>query len=470
MTPGTPTVPSCVKEYTVFHRSETASREERRPKDRRLLEDRLTALARAHRVPGAQLAVHTGGSTIAVETGVLDAGTAEPFTADTAVPIGSITKCYTATVVMLLVADGDLELDDQLGDHVPELRRAGPPCTVGQVLSHTSGLPSGPDSDQVAALTASRYLLDHCTDRSLVMAPGTDFSYSNAGYVAAGRLIETVTGMSWAEAVRSVLLEPLGTVPCFIGAPGTARRPLAHGHAGNTATGRIRPVRQNLAAAEAAAGALAASALDLVALARVHTGDGPPGLLPPELATYARRPVSGADPGVLADGWGLGLALFRRDDTLWFGHDGNAQGTSCHLRADPASGAVVAFTSNASGGTELWHELADGLEDITGIRVPATPARPAAATPMAATAQCTGTYLNGDVEYQVTMNDSGSLALSVDGDLPAPLVCHEDLTCDLVDPHSGRRMPGGRFVRDPRTGAVDRIQLSGRMARKSALV
>ncbi|MEU8827137.1 serine hydrolase domain-containing protein [Streptomyces sp. NPDC048636] len=450
-------------------RSETAPREERRPKERRLLEDRLTALARAHRVPGAQLAVHTGGSTLAVETGVLDADTGEPFTAGAAVPIGSITKCYTATVVMLLVADGDVELDDRLGDHVPELRRSG--CTVGQVLSHTAGLPSGPDSDQVAAVTASRYLLDHCTDRSLVMPPGTDFSYSNAGYVAAGRLIETVTGMSWPEAVRSVLLDPLGTVPCLVGATAaTPRRPVAHGHAGNTATGRTRPVRQNLAPAEAAAGALACSALDLVALARMHTGDGPPGLLPPELAARARRPVPGADPGVLADGWGLGLALFRRDDTLWFGHDGNAQGTSCHLRADPVSGAVVAFTSNASGGTELWYELADGLEDITGIRVPATPARPAAATPMAATAQCTGIYLNGDIEYQVTMNDSGSLALSVDGDLPAPLVCHEDLSCDLVDPSSGRRIAGGRFVRDPRTGAVDRIQLSGRMARKSALV
>ncbi|MBL1100666.1 beta-lactamase family protein [Streptomyces sp. 205] len=430
----------------------------------------MTALARAHRVPGAQLAVHTGGSTLTVETGVLDADTAEPFTTETAVPIGSITKCYTATLVLLLVADGDVALDDQLGDHVPELRRSGPPCTVRQVLSHTAGLPSGPDSDQVAALTTARYLLDHCTDRSLVMAPGTDFSYSNAGYVAAGRLIETVTGMSWAEAVRSVLLEPLGTVPCFVGATGTARRPPAHGHAGNMATGRIRPVHQNLAPAEAAAGALAASALDLVALARAHIGDGPPGLLPPELAARARRPVPGADPGVLADGWGLGFALFRRDATLWFGHDGNAQGTSCHLRADPVSGAVVAFTSNASVGTEMWHELADGLEDITGLRVPATPARPAPATPMAATAQCTGIYLNGDIEYQVTMSDSGNLALSVDGDLPAPLVCHEDLTCDLVDPSSGRRIPGGRFVRDPRTGAVDRIQLSGRMARKSALV
>ncbi|MGW7658233.1 serine hydrolase, partial [Streptomyces tendae] len=97
--------------------------------------------------------------------------------------------------------------------------------TVRQVLSHTAGLPSGPDSDQVASLTAARYLLDHCTDRTLVMPPGTDFSYSNAGFVAAGRLIDTVTGMSWQEAMRSVLLDPLGTVPSFIGTAGAPHRP-----------------------------------------------------------------------------------------------------------------------------------------------------------------------------------------------------------------------------------------------------
>jgi len=455
----------------VLHRPMATSGEKRGPTAPHRLEDRLHALARAHQVPGAQLAVHSGGTTRAVHTGVLDSITGEPFTAESAVPIGSLTKCYTATVVMLLVADGDVELDDQLGDHVPELRRAGPPCTVRQVLSHTAGLASGPDSDHVAALTTARYLQAHCTDGKLVMEPGTDFSYSNAGYVAAGRLIETVTGMSWQDAVRSILLDPLGTVPSFIGAPGTPKRQAARGHSANKASGRTRPVRQNLAPAEAAAGALMASAPDLVALALAHTSGGPGGLLPPELAEEMRRPVPGADPGVLADGWGLGFALFRQGETTWFGHDGNAQGTSCYLRADPHTGTVVAFTSNSNSGADMWHELSAELEEFTGIPVPGTPARPRpAATPMASTAQCTGTYLNGDIEYQVTMSDSGTLALSVDGDVPAPLVCHEDLTCDLVDPSSGRRIPGGRFVRDPRTGTVDRIQLSGRMARKSALV
>ncbi|WP_276328666.1 serine hydrolase, partial [Streptomyces rhizosphaericus] len=142
-----------------------------------------------------------------------------------------------------------------------------------------------------------------------------------------------------------------------MGTAGAPHRPTARGHSANKATGRTRPVRQNLAPAEAAAGALRASALDLVALGRAHLGDGAAGSLPRGLAEEMRRPVPGADPGVLADGWGLGWGLFRHGDTLWFGHDGNAQGTSCFLRADPATGTVVGFTANAGTGTELWHEL-----------------------------------------------------------------------------------------------------------------
>ncbi|MBL1087967.1 MULTISPECIES: serine hydrolase domain-containing protein [Streptomyces] len=431
---------------------------------RRLLQERLETLARAHQVPGAQLAVHTGGLTYAVHTGVADVTTEEPVGSGTAVPLGSVTKVYTAAVVMLLVADGDLSLTDPVGTYVPELARL-PRMTVRQLLSHTAGLPTGPDSDDAAALTPARYLSGHATD--LVCPPGSGFSYSNAGYVAAGRLIEEVTGMSWQEAVRAFLLEPLGTAPAFLTGPAPVR-PVARGHSANALTGRVRPVQQTLAPVEAPAGALLASALDLVALGRALTGDGPRTVLTEEDAEEMRRPVPGAHPGVLADAWGLGLALFQDGGPQWCGHDGNAQGTSCFLRAEPDSGDVVAFTSNANSGTALWHELADDLDRIAGVSVPPAPG-PRDGTPVRALPQCAGTYRNGTVDYRVTADERGSLTLSVNGDSPAPLVCHPDLSCDLVDPATGRRLPGGRFLRDPDTGAIDRLQISGRMARRTDL-
>ncbi|WP_225446984.1 serine hydrolase [Streptacidiphilus sp. PB12-B1b] len=425
------------------------------------MQHRLDTLARHHRVPGAQLVLDNGSEEVVLHTGTADAGTGAPFTADTAVPLGSLTKPYTAALVMLLADDGDLDLDDPAAEHLPELREI-PEVTIRHLLSHTGGLPTGPDSDTAARTTAARYLSSVCTARDALFRAGSDFSYSNAGYVAAGRLVEVVTGMPWHEAVPALLLEPLGTVPAFIGAGG--ERPVAAGHALNTATGRVRPVQQNLAPLEAPAGALLASAADLAALGSALIGRN--GVLPTAVAKEMRRREPSADPGALADGWGLGLALYRQDGRVWCGHDGNAQGTSCHLRAEPDSGMVVAFTGNAGAATALWRDLADDLARFTGVRVPAALA-PADRRDPVALPECAGSYANGSTRYRVALEPDGSPTLSVDGDLPIPLLCYPDLSCDLVDPGTGRREPGGRFHRDPATGTVDRVQISGRTARRT---
>ncbi|MEU6589842.1 serine hydrolase domain-containing protein [Streptomyces sp. NPDC046881] len=443
-----PTAPALSRTPSLLHRE---------------LQDRLDALARTHRVPGAQLALDTGADVISVHTGTADTATGSPFTADTAVPLGSLTKPYTAALVMLLADDGDLDPDEPAASHLPELGDV-PEVTIRQLLSHTGGLPTGPDSDTAATTTAARYLAAVCTARDTLFPPGTDFSYSNAGYVAAGRLVETVTGMPWSEAVRALLLEPLGVVPAFIGEAVPAR-PVAAGHAVNTATGQARPARQNLAPLEAPAGALLAGARDLAAFGNALIGRAD--LLPPAVAKEMRRAEPAARPGALADGWGAGLALYRRDDRVWCGHDGNAQGTSCHLRVDPESGVVVAFTGNAGGATALWRDLAEELGRLTGIQVPvgARIADRGRAVPLP---DCAGTYRNGTTTYRVAPGPDGSPALSVDGDLPIPLVCYADLSCDLRDPDTGRLEPGGRFHRDPATGRVDRVQISGRTARRTA--
>ncbi|MFH8798673.1 serine hydrolase domain-containing protein [Streptomyces sp. NPDC017936] len=429
------------------------------------LQSRLDLLARAHRVPGAQLAVHTGTHTLSVHTGTADALTGTPFTADTAVPLGSITKLGTAAAVLLLADDGDLDLEEPAAELLPELRSL-PEVTVRHLLSHTAGLPTGPDSDSAAGATATRYLSAVCTAQHTLFPPGTGFSYSNAGYVAAGRLVSEVTGMTWQEAVRALLLEPLDIVPAFLGDAAPAR-PTAAGHALNTATGLVRPAHQNLAPVEAPAGALLASAEDLMALGRAVIGRSP--VLPASAAALMRHPEPAADPGALADSWGLGLALFEQDGRMWCGHDGNAQGTSCHLRAEPDSGVVVAFTGNSGGATALWRDLAVDLVRLTGISVPTAPAtaRRGLAVPLP---ECAGTYRNGGTEYTVKLDGDGMPTLSVDGDCPIPLVCYPDLSCDLVDPATGRHEPGGRFHRDPATGAVDRLQISGRTARRTGTV
>src|SRR4051812_38090329 len=83
------------------------------------LQDRLDTLARIHRVPGAQLFVDTGAEAAVLHTGAADAATGEAVTEDTAVPLGSLTKPYTAALVMILADEGDLDLDGPAADHLP---------------------------------------------------------------------------------------------------------------------------------------------------------------------------------------------------------------------------------------------------------------------------------------------------------------------------------------------------------------
>lgn len=121
------------------------------------LQNRLDALAETHGVPGAQLVLTTGTGTVSLHTGIADAATGTPFTPDTAVALGSLTKPYTAALVLLLVDDGDLDLDEPVADHLPALRGL-PEVTIRHLLSHTGGLPTGPDSDTAAATNGTRYL------------------------------------------------------------------------------------------------------------------------------------------------------------------------------------------------------------------------------------------------------------------------------------------------------------------------
>lgn len=425
-------------------------------------------LARMHQVPGAQFAIYHGGSIVAHEIGELEFGTGLRVTRDAVFPIGSITKFFTATVAMILVADGDVDLDAPIRDYVPETGDLGEMISLRQLLSHTSGLPESSGMQEKSSSSLRHYLVEHLRGANLVLPPGTGFSYSNPGYIVAGRLIETVTGMSWAEAVESILLRPLGIEPAFVNPHGTTppRRQVATGHSVNTA-GKIRPVRQEPVPAFAPAGALTVSAVDLVKLGLIHLRPGRPGVLPAAYAGQMRQAVPRADPFGLADGWGLGLAVYRQQSAEWAGHDGNASGTSCYVRINPADGWVVALTSNSNTGADLWREF---QAELARVGVPIDPPRIATqGGPQAAPARdCAGQYTNGDIQCTVKAGSDGAVYLSADGENFYRLTFSENLTftfsaANLTSPGQAST---GRFVRDPATGMIYGIHVSGRLARR----
>jgi CubicO group peptidase (beta-lactamase class C family) len=438
--------------------------------DRDHLSDMLATLARKHQVPGVQLAIHLGGETVAIEVGEVEYRTGHRVARDAAFPIGSLSKTFTATLAMILVADGDLDLDAPLGEHLPELGDLGDELTLRQVLSHTGGLAAGPDSAEVLGTSIRRYVLDHCCRHNLVLPPGSGFSYSNIGYALVGHLIETITGMSWWDAMESVLLWPLGIEPTFIcgGERRPLGRPLAIGHSVNTVVGRIRPVEQSLALAEAPAGGLAVSAVDLVAVGMTQLGGGAPALLPTVYAEEMRRGVPSAEPFGLADGWGLGLAVFRDGNRTWVGHDGNAGGTACYLRVEPAYGCAVAFTSNSNIGLGMWQELVTELRSA-GLPIDNYSTIETLGQPTAPSPSCVGTYMNGDAEYSVSVQEDGNYYLAIDGEAVSRLAFYDGLVFSQQDLASGERLPAGRFLRDSITRDFYGIQVAGRVARRQSV-
>ncbi|WP_223199122.1 serine hydrolase domain-containing protein [Solihabitans fulvus] len=449
-----------------------ASERSARTTDR--LTEAVTRLARQHRVPGAQLAWHQDGRTHGVAVGEQEHATGRELRSDSAVPIGSVGKMFTATTAMALVADDDLDLDEPVGAQLPELARGaarlGDRLTLRQLLSHTSGLPSSLADRDAATSSLRRYVADRIAHCEPVCSAGAGFSYSNLGFLVAGRLIEVITGMSWFEAVESVLLRPLDIPATFVVSPNAASQPghFAAGHTVNTRTGEPIPVAQTMTPALAPAGALAMSARDLVAFGRLHLRDAPPGRAAPldaDAIAEMRRAVPGAEPFGMAHGWGLGVALFGRGSTRWLGHDGTADGTSCHLRVDPAGGCVVALTTNANTGAAMWEDLVPELAAV-GLDVGMYTTPLASARPVPLPTEYFGRYVNGGTEYSVLAARAGQPQLAVSGEVYPGLTLYERGDFAVRHPASDKWIHGGRFVTDPRTGRIDGLQTGGRIARR----
>lgn len=429
--------------------------------DNSLLAAHLKELVTAYAVPGAQFAVYHNSETWTWTGGVIRAGTDTPVTDDAPVPVGSITKVVTAAAAMVLVSDGDLELDEPLVEPVPELRELPHQLrgrlTLRHVLSHTGGLTCDPA--EVTAATSRRHVLDCCRAVRPLSEPGQVFSYSNIGYLLAGHAVTTITGMDWWEAVQAFVLDPLD-IPARFVAGTRVPADLVSGHSAGRRNRPGRPVDQSLASVQAPAGALAASALDLVALGRgLLAADA---LLDRESRDQMCAAVPEAEPFGIADGWGLGLACYGSGRTV--GHDGNGDGTSCHLRMNLDTGTVVALTTNSGSGFAMWRELAGRLP-AAGIPIDDYDPLAVAGPPVAAPDGCAGEYTNGDLEYAVTHNGDDGLRLTVDGEPFADLTVHSGHRFTMRDSDTGVTDQAGRFVLD-RDGDVAGLQVGGRLARK----
>jgi CubicO group peptidase (beta-lactamase class C family) len=178
------------------------------------LDDQAAAYMKQRRIPGMVLAVFEHGKIVRESAyGIADLERGVKTTVDSVFEIGSVTKQFTSTMILMLRDEGKLALEDPISKYVDNLPEPWRVVTLKQLLTHTSGVP-----DFEEHLTYAMYRLEY-TPAELIaktavfpmdFAPGTDWHYSNTGYYLLGLTLEKVSGKPWGQLLKERILDPLG--------------------------------------------------------------------------------------------------------------------------------------------------------------------------------------------------------------------------------------------------------------------
>ncbi|HET7436836.1 MAG TPA: serine hydrolase domain-containing protein [Thermoanaerobaculia bacterium] len=289
-------------------------------------------------VPAVQIAVSRRGQIVYSEAfGVTDKESATAATPRSVQLVASITKQFTAAAILRLAERGALTLDDRIEKFLPELDTKGATITLRHLLTHTSGITAPPPNPQ-SQLTREQ-LITFLNGQPLAFTPGTDWSYSNFGYMLLGHVIESVTGSSFADFIHSELALPLGLLDT--GVCGTNNLPVPDGYSFVQGT-CIRKPAPNMSV-PFAAGALCSTASDLARWSYLLANGRV--LLPASYATMT-TPTRLANDTVVGYGLGLYLPLSVVGHPAVY-HDGLIAGFNSFLVYFPADDISVAVISNA---------------------------------------------------------------------------------------------------------------------------
>lgn len=390
----------------------------RLPEVKAWIDGQLSTLIAQHDVPAATVAIRVGGEVVEAAAGLLSRATGVEATADSVFQIGSVTKVWTATLVMHLVQQGTVDLDAPLRRYLPEFRvadeAASAKITVRQLLTHTAGFEgdiftdTGPGDDALEKYVAG------LVDVPQLFDPGEQFSYNNAGYCVLGRLVEVLRGKPYDACLREYIVTPLGLTHVATGAAEAILFRAAVGHLSlEPGAAEVPAPIWAMARSNAPAGSmLAMRARDLLAFAAMHlqggaAADGAAVLQPAAVSAMQQRQVELPDLRVLGNAWGLGWELYDTSGDAVIGHDGNTIGQASFLRLVPARGVAVALLTNGGNGHALYRDVIGHiLAELADVQAPALPTPPVD-PPRVDASRYLGTYSSRVADLQVTQDDNG---------------------------------------------------------------
>ncbi|MBU0984219.1 MAG: serine hydrolase [candidate division Zixibacteria bacterium] len=206
-----------------------------RPFEYNQLDRYLTAAHDFWGFQGSALVSYKGRVLLKQGYGWADAEFEDPNTPRTRFFIGSITKQFTAAAILLLAQEGKLRLDDPITDYLSDYpENPGHRITIRHCLTHTSGLPNYTEIPEVylqrTSVISQTELLELFRIRPLDFEPGTEFHYSNSGYIVLGAIIEQVSGQSYEAFLHHRILKPLGMLNSGYARRSAAVPERAHGY------------------------------------------------------------------------------------------------------------------------------------------------------------------------------------------------------------------------------------------------
>jgi CubicO group peptidase (beta-lactamase class C family) len=453
--------------------------------DHEELESRVAELGTQFKVPGVAAGVYHGGDEHYAVHGVTSIDNPVQVDEDTLFQFGSTGKTFTATAIMRLVEEGKLDLDAPVRTYIPELRlkddETAQTVTVLQLLNHSAGWQGDFFEDTGRGDDAVARYVEKMAGIEQVTPLGAQASYNNAALVLAGRVIEKVTGKVYEEAIKELLLEPLGLTQTFAFMDDIMTRRFAVGHThhqdGRITVARPWPMPRSMTPA----GGWSASVRDQLAWARFHLGDGlgkdGEQILSRASLDRMKEPTFSLGGGAIGDHVGISWLIKDVGAARLVGHGGSTNGQRAAFQMVPAQDfAVVVLTNSVPNGAQLHGAVVKWvLERYLGIVEPEP-------EPITLTeeelAEYTGDYAAiGSLVY-LTVKD-GNLLVKMEptpevrarirerggeepeDQPPFPIaVLANDKYVLAEGPAKGQR---GYFVRDD-AGTVTGINLGGRLA------
>jgi CubicO group peptidase (beta-lactamase class C family) len=387
--------------------------------------DRLDTMITAHGVPGAVVGVLADGQITEIPAGVLGVRTKVPVTADSIFQLGSITKVFTATLVMQLVDEGILGLETPVAEVLPGFRVAnadvGRAVTIRHLLTHTSGIDGDIFTDTGRGADCLARYVEQLETAEQVHPLGGGFSYCNTGFIILGRVVEWIVGCSWDEVVRDRLVTPLQLTATVTLPEEALLHRAAIGHF-TAAHGQPSPTREwGFPRSLGPAGGVISSVHDLLVFARAYleggqTRNGQALVSPASVRAMTDSQVELPDLATPIDSWGLGWFRCGWREHRLFGHDGGAIGQRAYLRILPERNFAVAVLSNGGDhGALAGDVLGAAFEEIAGIPRP-DPVVPPAQPPPVDHSEVVGTYRRSGWITEVVERDGQLILRSTETD------------------------------------------------------